>query len=114
MEYSLTDKADRILKNEINANKTKQNNRMDLQSLLTCSSVDQTAVLILLQGLAGLAKERPSNSTKFLHLVATVALHDYKVALIAMILLPTLEIKEPAGQQNSFLELQKGTYPPFP
>lgn len=88
--------------------------RMGLQSLLTCSSVDQTAVLILLQGLAVLAKERPSNSTKFLHLVATVDLHDYKVALTAMILLPTLEIKEPAGQQNSFLELQKGTYPPFP
>lgn len=48
------------------------------------------------------------------HLVATVDLHDYKVALIAMILLLTLEIKEPAGQQNPFLELQKGTYPPLP
>lgn len=93
--------------------KRKIKQSIDLQSLLTCSSVDQTAVPILLQGLAVLTKERPPNSTKFLHLVATVELYDYKVALIAMILRPTLEIKEPAGQQNSFLELQKGTYPPL-
>ena len=42
------------------------------------------------------------------HLVATVDLHDYEAALIAMIPLPTLE---PSGPQNSLLELQKRPYP---
>ncbi|XP_060056974.1 protein dpy-30 homolog [Erinaceus europaeus] len=65
-KYGLTNNVERIVENEtINAEKSSKQ-KVDLHSLPTHAYLDQTVVLILLQGLAMLAKERPPNPIEFL------------------------------------------------
>lgn len=80
--------------------KSHQNRKGIYSHPLTCAYMDQTVVPVLLQGLAVPAKGRPPNPISFQYLVATVDLQITGQLSLPLNLLPSLQVKKPAGQQN--------------